>query len=187
MKQEVLEISCFNFYIEENTAMNTESSYQEANNTTTEQPLFAEQDFINYELASVGQRFLNFIIDNLVMRFGLNWISSYLVGMLLATFFEEFFVETILAEGFGYYVIIYCIVIFNHLIYYTFCEKVFNGYTLGKLVTGTRAVREDGGELTWKNAILRSLSRMVPFEPFSIWGDGLWHDSWTKTMVIKSR
>jgi hypothetical protein len=59
---------------------------------------------------------------------------------------------------------------------------------LGKLITGTRAIREDGVELNFKDAFLRSLSRLVPFEPFSIWsGNGIWHDSWTKTMVIKSR
>ena len=66
-------------------------------------------------------------------------------------------------------------------------EKLFKGYTVGKLITGTRAIREDGKELTFKNAILRSLSRMVPFEPFSAFGGSPWHDRWTKTRVIKSR
>jgi uncharacterized RDD family membrane protein YckC len=75
----------------------------------------------------------------------------------------------------------------SDLLYYTFCEKVFKGYTLGKLITGSRAISADGSELTFKQAILRSLSRMVPFEPFSALGANPWHDSWTKTVVIKSR
>ncbi|ODT91451.1 MAG: hypothetical protein ABS85_12565 [Sphingobacteriales bacterium SCN 48-20] len=82
----------------------------------------------------------------------------------------------------------YEIVLISYLLYYSICEKVFKGYTLGKLLSGTRAIRADGGELTFKDAFLRSLSRLVPFEQFSIWsGNGLWHDSWTKTRVIKAR
>ncbi|MBS1653790.1 MAG: RDD family protein [Bacteroidetes bacterium] len=80
----------------------------------------------------------------------------------------------------------YIIMIFNYIVYYTFCEKVFKGHTLGKLITGTRAIREDGEELTFKDAILRTLSRLVPFEPFTGFGTP-WHDSWTKTRVVKTR
>jgi uncharacterized RDD family membrane protein YckC len=83
--------------------------------------------------------------------------------------------------------ILYLVGILNYLLYYTFCEKVFKGYTLGKLITGTRAIRDDGNELTFKDAILRSLSRLVPFEALSAFGYSPWHDSWTKTTVIKSR
>jgi uncharacterized RDD family membrane protein YckC len=168
--------------------MNTEASYPATNSPESEQPLFAEHDYFKYELASHGQRFANYLVDNLLMRFGLSWLTSYLVGTFLVNLFPEFYAEMILSEVFSYYFVLYLIVICNYLIYYTFCEKVFNGYTLGKLITGSRAIREDGGELTWKNAFMRSLSRMVPFEQFSIWfGDGLWHDTWTKTMVIRSR
>ena len=81
----------------------------------------------------------------------------------------------------------YLIAILNYLFYYTLCEKLFRGYTLGKLITGTRAVKENGQELSFTDAILRSLSRMVPFEAFSAFGGHPWHDRWTKTMVIKSR
>jgi len=66
------------------------------------------------------------------------------------------------------------------------CEKAFKGRTLGKVISGTRAIRNDGGELTLKDALLRSLSRLVPFEVFSGFGTP-WHDSWTNTQVIKAR
>ena len=81
----------------------------------------------------------------------------------------------------------YLISIVNYLMYYTICEKLFKGYTLGKLITGTRAIRTDGQELTIRDAFLRTLSRCVPFEPFSALGNNPWHDRWTDTMVIKSR
>ena len=76
---------------------------------------------------------------------------------------------------------------FNYLIYYTFCELAFKGYTLGKLITGTKAIRNDGQPLMFKDTLLRSLSRMVPFEVFSGFGDKPWHDSWTNTTVVKAR
>ena len=154
----------------------------------TSTDIFADQDILQYESASDGQRFLNWLIDNLLMRFGLSWLTGYAVGYFLAQFFPEFYLEMILSKGVEYYLTLYLVAFFNYFIYYSFCEKVFSGYTLGKLVTGTRAVREDGSELTWKDAILRSLSRLVPFEALSIWISGaLWHDTWTKTMVVKTR
>ncbi|HEX2627520.1 MAG TPA: RDD family protein, partial [Chitinophagaceae bacterium] len=68
-----------------------------------------------------------------------------------------------------------------------FCEKLFQGYTIGKLLTGTRAVRNDGKELTWKDAIVRSLCRMIPFEVLSGFAYRPWHDSITKTTVVQVR
>jgi uncharacterized RDD family membrane protein YckC len=143
---------------------------------------------ITYTYATTGQRFLNFLIDNLLLRFGLSMLTGMAVGMILGSFFPDYMLE--LSESgnrFGLYALAYLIVIINYLIYYTICEKAFKGYTLGKLITGTRAIREDGNELTLKDALLRSLSRMVPFEAFSAFGGYPWHDSWTKTRVIKSR
>src|SRR5258706_8425847 len=81
----------------------------------------------------------------------------------------------------------YAIGVFNYTIYYTICEKTFRGYTLGKLITGTRAIRDDGTELTFKDALLRSLSRLVPLELLSGFAFRPWHDSWTKTQVIRAR
>jgi uncharacterized RDD family membrane protein YckC len=143
---------------------------------------------ITYTYATTGQRFLNFLIDNLLLRFGLSMLTGMAIGMILGSFFPDYMLE--LSESgnrFGLYALAYLIVIINYLIYYTICEKAFKGYTLGKLITGTRAIREDGNELTLKDALLRSLSRMVPFEAFSAFGGYPWHDSWTKTRVIKSR
>jgi uncharacterized RDD family membrane protein YckC len=160
----------------------------ETNVQETQPDIFAAEDIYQYEYASNGQRFLNWLVDNLLMRFGLNWASGYIVGYFLAKFFPEFYLNAILSKGVEFYITIYLLSIFNYLVYYTFCEKVFNGYTLGKLISGTRAIREDGSELTFKDAFLRSLSRLVPFEALSIWfGYGLWHDNWTNTMVIKTR
>jgi uncharacterized RDD family membrane protein YckC len=136
----------------------------------------------------LAQRFLNFLIDGLVMNYGISLLTSVVIAFFLAAVSRDFYNDLVQREGEGFYLALFLITTLNEILYYSFCEKVFRGYTLGKLITGTRAVRENGAELRWKDAFLRSLSRLVPFEPFSIWfGEGLWHDTWTKTMVIKSR
>ena len=160
--------------------------------TTYTEPTGSLSDELNaeitYTFASTGQRFLNFVIDNLLMRFGLSYLTGTAAGFLIATFFPDYALKISLdANSFDLILLAYLIGIINYLVYYTICEKAFKGYTLGKLITGTRAIREDGGELTFKDALLRSLSRLVPFEVFSAFGGYPWHDSWTNTRVIQSR
>jgi uncharacterized RDD family membrane protein YckC len=163
--------------------MNIETNMQEP-----QEHLFADQDLYRYEYASTGQRFLNWLIDNIVMRLGLGWLTGYCVGYFLGNFFPDFYLKMVYNKGVEYYLTIYMVAFLNYIIYYIFCEKTFKGYTLGKLITGTRALREDGAELSLRDTFLRTVSRLVPFEAFSIWiGNGLWHDTWTKTMVIKTR
>ena len=144
--------------------------------------------FTKYLPATQGQRFLNWLVDNLLMRFGLSYLSGTVVGFLMAKFFPEYTYRVVYSEDKSDLLLIgIIIVIFNYLFYYTFCEKVFKGYTLGKLISGTRAIRDDGKELTFRDAFLRTLSRLVPFEPFSALGYRPWHDSWTNTSVVKAR
>jgi uncharacterized RDD family membrane protein YckC len=146
------------------------------------------EDHIQYTPATNGQRFLNWLIDNLLMRFGLSYLTGTAVGYLINNFFPAYAMHIVSEKNPWDLILLgYAIGIFNYLIYYTICEKAFRGYTLGKLFTGTRAIRDNGEELTFKDALLRSLSRLVPFEVLSGFGDRPWHDSWTKTQVIKVR
>ncbi|MBL0357785.1 MAG: RDD family protein [Chitinophagaceae bacterium] len=163
----------------------------------TQQPNEAEQkdlleDVVDplyqYEYATQWQRFFNWLIDNLLMRFGLSYLTGMLIGVIIAAISEDFLYEAYSGQNSGgLYFILFLIGYLNYVLYYTLCEKLFKGYTLGKIITGTRAIRQDGGELTFKNALLRSLSRLVPFEVFSGFNTLTWHDSWTDTMVIKAR
>jgi uncharacterized RDD family membrane protein YckC len=65
-------------------------------------------------------------------------------------------------------------------------EFFTKGRTLGKLITGTKAVKTDGTPISPSLAFQRGLARIVPFEPFSALNVvcNPWHDRWTKTMVI---
>ena len=163
---------------------------EEANYTQPVESELSDQLISEIQLvpATTGQRFLNYLIDNLLLQYGLSILTGTAVGMLLALLFPDYMLGLSQStDSFALLPLAYLVVIVNYLVYYTICEKAFKGYTLGKLITGTRAIREDGTELTFKDALLRSLSRMVPFEAFSAFGGYPWHDSWTKTRVIKSR
>ena len=158
----------------------------EQDNIPEQKSLF--EDYIQHEPAITSQRFLNCLIDNLLMRFGLSYVTGTGVGYLIGNFFPDYAMRIVSDKSpWDLLLLGYSIAIFNYLIYYTICEKAFRGYTLGKLITGTRAIRDDGQELTFKDGLLRSLSRLVPFEAFSGFGYKPWHDAWTKTTVIKSR
>jgi len=131
--------------------------------------------------ASTGKRFANFLIDYIMILI--------LLIVLLALYVIVTKSPNILnnTEDAMYNVIF----ISGYVLYYFVCEFFFKGKTIGKLITKTRALSEDGNLLTPKQAILRSLSRLVPFETISIFfgngGNLTWHDKWTDTIVIDEK
>ena len=161
--------------------------FTETNVPEKEQHLFLEEDLVQYRDASLGQRFLNFLIDTITMSLSIGLVMSYVEGLLLWKYFPDLAVEVYASKGLEYFLLACISGSVSYLIYYPFCETVFKGYTMGKLITGTRAIRTDGKTLSFKDALLRTLCRIIPFEPLSALGPEPWHDSMTKTMVIKSR
>lgn len=122
------------------------------------------------EHATSGQRLANYVIDifaAVIFLFILALLSS-LFGM--AGFFSS---------------IISVVIMFWLPLYYFVFESATKGRTLGKLITGTIAVKEDTLPITSKDALIRSLIRMIPFEPVSMLMNGPWHDTWSRTIVIK--
>ena len=75
-----------------------------------------------------------------------------------------------------------------YLGYYFMCEAL-TGRTLGKLITGTRVVNEEGLPASTGQIFGRSLARLIPFEAFSFFGtEGRgWHDRMPGTYVVKCR
>lgn len=126
-------------------------------------------------------RLANFVIDYIAMIFAVGLVF-FIVGMVVG---EEGItgldsaLESIPDIVFG-------VVMF--LVYYLPLEAL-TGRTVGKLVTGTKIVTEEGGKPSFGQVLGRTLSRLVPFEPFSIFrreGRG-WHDTWPGIYVVKSR
>lgn len=121
------------------------------------------------------------------MRFSLAYATGILFAWVLRGLFPSF-AALVLREDEWLPVVVttYMVSRVNYALYYSFCEKCFRGYTIGKYITGTRAIRNDGNELTILNAIHRSFSRFLPFEFLSGFSEKPWHDNWTNTVVIKA-
>ncbi len=133
--------------------------------------------------ATKGKRLANYFIDMLAY-FVLSLLSGLTFGMMYElngpnnAFLDFWIRDSLLNENITGYIFV--------IFYYTFSEYVFNGKTLGKLITKTRAVTLYNKRLTLKHAFLRSLCRMIPFEGISYLGSsaqGL-HDKLPKTKVI---
>lgn len=134
--------------------------------------------------ASKGTRFANLLIDT---------VCFYLVGIVVGLVMGAMALsgnttidESDLSSGFGRAILIQYLISFAiYIAYYTLMEVLTKGRTIGKFLTGTKAVSKNGSDLTWKEGIIRSLCRLIPFEAFSILFGEAWHDSLSKTVVIK--
>lgn len=120
-------------------------------------------------------RFVNFLVDTIVF-----YVIALFIGVIIAVSSPE------LVNDSGFTLVSYAISISVFLLYFSVFEAFANGRTLGKLITGTRAVKEDGTPLNFGDAFKRALSRIVPFEAFSGFAERPWHDSWTDTTVVKN-
>ena len=147
----------------------------------TNEPLLSDlEQGIAQEPAGTGVRFANYLID-LIGFYVLMFVIGLVIGLMRMqndTFSED---DTLSGSQFGDFLVTYAF----YLLYYTLFEGATKGRSLGKLITGTVAVQDDGNPVTWKKALVRSLSRLVPFEPFSAFGGTPWHDEWTNTRVVK--
>ncbi len=77
------------------------------------------------------------------------------------------------------------LLILVYIIYLTLFELT-TSKTLGKLITKTHVVKENGRKLDIKTSIIRSLCRFLPFEVFSFFGKNTigWHDFASETRVV---
>jgi len=170
---------------------NAFNCYKTSNKETMEEILDdfeQEEGFVRqYEYADRGKRFANYLID-IVGYYLFSIMIGLVLGVLSVAFgSEEIFLEEQPGPGAELLEILFGIVLITT--YYTVLEYVFKGKTLGKLITRTRAVTEDGERMDLQTTFIRSLCRLVPFEPFSFLGEPQngWHDKWSKTKVILDR
>ncbi|MFA6059395.1 MAG: RDD family protein [Taibaiella sp.] len=143
-----------------------------------------DNDEAQLVLASQGKRFLNLIIDRVAYA-----VFSWLFNSFVAVIYMETLYEL---AGYNFTLVSIINVIISLCWYALFMggvEALSKGKSLGKFITGTKAVNEDGSTISPKTALLRGLSRMVPLEPFSAFGNPSypWHDRWTRTYVIDEK
>ncbi|WP_205513510.1 RDD family protein [Longitalea arenae] len=139
-------------------------------------------DEVNYvDPVSPGIRFVNYLIDQIAIGVIFNGLD-YVLGLSSNGNYSE---DAIMQ---GNMAAVWLRLLFSlavTLTYYTIFEAATKGRTLGKILTNTTAITQDGTPFTFKHALLRTLCRFVPFEPFSAFGYMPWHDRWTNTVVVK--
>lgn len=146
---------------------------------TLDQELIQE-NFTQYRQASKGKRFANFLIDMIVFYIFL-MILGFTLGILqvvtktdLLSWTEDLnpLVDRLMT-------------MLLYAIYYCLVEGIFKGRTLGKLITKTRTVGEDGLLMNTSELLNRSFSRIIPFDQLSFaFADQGWHDRFSHTMVV---
>lgn len=124
-------------------------------------------------LASSGRRFFNFVADII--------LSRILIVLLLTSFADTEFVEALARNGAADWLFTLFLIFLYYFLFETTLQR-----TPAKLLTGTKVVMRDGTKPDAGTIAVRTLSRFVPFEPFSGSGDTWWHDRWTKTRVVRS-
>lgn len=129
--------------------------------------------------ASAGNRFANYIVD-LIGYYILAIILGVILGLL--ELIGVRLLETVSSMGtIGDLLFTICLWIIYFFIFEFFTQK-----TLGKLITKTIVVMEDGSKPTFQDVFIRSLCRFIPFEAFSFLGSEVrgWHDSMSNTYVV---
>jgi uncharacterized RDD family membrane protein YckC len=131
--------------------------------------------------ASTGKRFLNSLIDSIGFY---AVIFAILIPILIVnpSMVEEDEYGNSALDGIGFNVAVYLF----YFVYYFLFEYVTGGRSLGKLITGTRVVMEDGSKMDISTAMKRNAIRLIPLEVFSAFGSPCypWHDKWSHTYVI---
>ncbi|PHR72496.1 MAG: hypothetical protein COA67_04425 [Lutibacter sp.] len=138
-------------------------------------------------LASKSNRFVNYIIDRIVFTFILIVIiviAGLIAELLGSEAAVQFFVDLEYVNPILDRLISAIVILFFYMILEGLTQR-----TIGKLVTRTKVVLENGEKPSPETIVIRSLCRIIPFEPFSFFGNSQrgWHDTLSKTYVVDIR
>jgi uncharacterized RDD family membrane protein YckC len=122
------------------------------------------------QLASKLKRFTNWILDIFTCIF------------IFSPFARHFGFLGKIEDSMGEQAALIVFLAIARLIYYSFFENIFQA-TPAKMFTETRVVTPTGKKPTASGVLQRTLSRFIPFEPFSFFGEMGWHDSFSNTQV----
>ena len=131
-------------------------------------------------LASHSQRFLNLLMDYIAQLF--LFIIAFTIAVMIAESNgnKEFMVNFV-KNDIAQYTFVTCIA----LVYYNVFEILF-ARTVGKFITQTIVVDENGEKPNHETILVRTLCRLIPFEilSFLVMPARGWHDRISKTYVV---
>lgn len=130
-------------------------------------------------VVSQGVRFGYFLID-VVFFYIITFIIGILIGIIIVATgnVDELRPDSGLIkflDKMGYLIF---------FLYYAISEGL-GGATLGKLICGYTVIDEYANKVSFPKALLRTVCRYIPFEAFSCFGERGWHDTLSKTYVVK--
>ena len=139
---------------------------------------------VDDKMASMGKRFLNYMLDMVFMMiftYFLSMIIFIIIAMIDRT--VVYSILSVLRDGDN--PLKYFIGFIFMMIYYVGFEAT-TGRTLAKYITKTKVVTEMGEKPGFADIVIRSLCRFIPFEPFVfLFSEASgWHDTISKTKVI---
>src|SRR5689334_5539452 len=134
-------------------------------------------------------RFINYMVDQVAIGVLINALKFGIAYMKLGQKYRDhIYYKVIDLENIDMEVIrqsLYVSLVVTFF-YYLIFEGSTRGRTLGKIMTATSAITQDGTPFTIKHAFTRTLCRFIPFEPLSALISYLpWHDSVSKTAVVR--
>lgn len=146
-----------------------------------------EREEMNYaDPVSKGIRFVNYLVDQVAITVIVNGVKFGIAYNLLGKNYKD---HIYYRQDLDLLVLLQnslSVSIPVTFFYYLIFEAATRGRSLGKILTDTIAISQDGQPFTFKHALTRTLCRFIPFEPFSALLAYLpWHDSISKTAVVK--
>ena len=137
-----------------------------------------EEPVIQLVPANLGKRLTNYLIDVIVF--------SFLVSFLLVLVAPAYPLASKLTNKQPIGLMDQLMVSFLYGLYMSVMEAVLKGKTIGKYITGTRAVSKNGLSINAQTAFVRGLIRLIPFEQLSAisFPPYPWHDRWSKSIVV---
>jgi uncharacterized RDD family membrane protein YckC len=128
---------------------------------------------VQYQPATHGQRLANWIIDVIcvyILIFSEGVVAGLFKSLLDIDFTDWLGLATLL----------------TYVAYWTLLEWRL-GKTVGKMVTKTRVIDEDGQLPSFWQAFGRFLGRLIPFDAISVLGSSVraWHDRVAETWVVQ--
>ena len=132
-------------------------------------------------LASKSQRILNLLIDLLIIYIiAISIVATInIIGDTTNSYGASNWVTSLsVVESFFFGLVI--------LFFYYLITEMYFSRTFGKYFMKTMVVKHDGSRPNMKSVMIRTLSRLIPFEPFSfLTANRGWHDTLSVTYVVK--
>lgn len=124
---------------------------------------------LHFALASIGNRFLACAIDHTIQTLALGFI--FLAGLLLSNISA---IEKLVASAPKWVAAVMILLLFlTFSSYFAFFEWLWSGQTPGKRWLKLRVIREDGRPITFWEAAVRNVLRVLDMFPYPFYSIGL--------------